>query len=371
MPVLNKDETVNRVRQLLLLKVSGARGISKRSQGNGIRSEPLWDKFLREYNWGSRNTMAFDDLQHLVRNWLHLGTRACSDLELRLFFDAVDADGSGTIDLQEFLAYVQRKDVLRGTQVLASVMRAVRTAWERRRLKSDSQETMSKRRLPANAYVNSVAGKDTCDALFADIDLDIDGKLSHFEVQRFMREAIGLSVREVSNNELRALLKLLDADSSGFIDRHEFEEFVRCCCRSHEFRAAAHGPYFQRRARESSSVPALPTIACDGDARVKLPPLAKGMPSASGSIASKVTEPSGCYLRMPGATRMNRIEDRVFALGVDVRGGMFSNEQRRQRAVSSAMEPIDRGGYGLATRPPAKFSVPLSFFKQNHVPEVY
>ena len=135
-------------------------------------------------------SLDFDEFCQLARS--REAERAPSEDELRARFDALDADGSGKVDMHEYLRFVLR-DAL-GQQV--SQLCALFQEWD-----SDGSGTVDRRefRRGVRALLPS-ASDDFSDAVidecFVDFDTDGNGAIARSELELLLRKYMGLSVEQ-------------------------------------------------------------------------------------------------------------------------------------------------------------------------------
>ena len=82
-----------------------------------------------------------------------------------------------------------------------------------------------------NERIDNILGtetlkKGTWSTLFKDIDHDHSGLITFDELKSGVRERLKISVKDLSELELKALWVALDTDDSGFIEATEFQKFM-------------------------------------------------------------------------------------------------------------------------------------------------
>lgn len=137
----------------------------------------------------------FDEFTAAVRNNLKIGAETVSDSELFSVFTAVDGDGSGEVDSEEFTEWMEGK---RPADSSEAKLRA--------RFKAKSQDTVE------------IMGWEM---IFEQYDDDESGELELDEFITAVRVECGLSPESISNEQIEELFGVIDADQSGAIDPDE------------------------------------------------------------------------------------------------------------------------------------------------------
>ncbi|CAE8637299.1 unnamed protein product [Polarella glacialis] len=124
-PILSAEESVNHVRCLLLRKSVPAKGITRGSTGV-IDPIAKWRNHFTHCSADGRASVSFEEMRQFVRKSLQVCARACSDEQLRLFFQVVDGEGRGRISFEQFLSFVQQKNA-KGKQAADALIVAARS----------------------------------------------------------------------------------------------------------------------------------------------------------------------------------------------------------------------------------------------------
>jgi Ca2+-binding EF-hand superfamily protein len=153
--------------------------------------------------------LSLKELRDTIRGPLQLPERTLCDYDIKLLFEAVDVDGSGDIELEELLEYLQK---------------GKRTAEEEEQL----AKTRVTRTRKSITMAFSKLGKNEADLrnLFKQIDADGEGKVSHDEFTTFVRRDLQLNHWNLKGNDLQAFYKALDTDGDG-LEVEEFLDFVK------------------------------------------------------------------------------------------------------------------------------------------------
>jgi hypothetical protein len=273
------------------------------------------------------------------------------------FFQAIDSDGGGALDFGEFMDFVNRKpsEAAHNAKIVELVKRSVRLAMARQK--------MTLEQLEFRFYHSAEEG-------ILD-DPNGNGSLGPEEMRRFFRKVLSISDHEVSDRHLVIAFRSMDEDNGGSLDAEEFMDFIRLAVKQENC--------LSPRNRTGQTVPNL--IGGMSDVKLENPPLT-GFPfncngrdlAPSNRFQMFVTPISNCYASSspplrPGSTRrartshgtrnlehsssmparpstsqstgqlpmvqqkngnhyrfmgadaLNRIEERLFQSGVDVRGG--------------------------------------------------
>lgn len=142
----------------------------------------------------------FDEFTAAVRDNLTIGEDVVRDSELLSVFSAVDVDGSGEIDSEEFIQWLE------GTSPAGS----------------------SEERLRARFKVKSQSAVEIMgwEKIFEKYDDDNSGELELDEFTNAVRVECGLSPDSVSDEQIEELFGVIDADESGAIDPDELADLL-------------------------------------------------------------------------------------------------------------------------------------------------
>ena len=106
-----------------------------------------------------------------------------SETALRQRFAALDADGSGLVEMNEYLAFSLRDALVRSSQRVMDLFRQ----WD-----TDGSGEISKKEFrKAVRIMGFDATRDMVDALFAQFDADTSGRISYRELNRALRHGAG------------------------------------------------------------------------------------------------------------------------------------------------------------------------------------
>jgi len=340
-----EEQVIHRVRSLLNLRIVSAKdpgGPAKRlTPGQGGHSAAAldnsakaarWKKLFLSYDKDKSGTITFKELRSLIRNCLHLSEGSCTDNDLKLVFARLDEDGSGAIEFDEFCTFVQaRKQTAK--EVPSSVGRALRLAMAREKVRSEVELRQ----------------------LFEKSDLDNDNNMSVYELSRFFREVLRLSQHEVSEFHIKKLFKMLDEDFTGSISQSEFllwiqknvdisrgtSGFVSSRFGGSAMMSMSSAGGFGHSFTGTGRLPAL--SAPPGSAPTAGRPEIGQFPGAEASRPRSTpwgqahVAPGGrrTYLSIPGAERLNHVEQRLFEAGFDVRGDFFKVSDQPEGASLS------------------------------------
>lgn len=342
-----EEQVIHRVRSLLNLRIVSAKdpgGPPKRlSPGPGGHSAAAldnsakaarWKKLFLSYDKDKSGTITFKELRSLIRNCLHLSEGSCTDNDLKLVFARLDEDGSGAIEFDEFCTFVQaRKQTAK--EIPSSVGRALRLAMAREKVRSEIELRQ----------------------LFDRSDLDNDNNMSVYELSRFFREVLRLSQHEVSEFHIKKVFKMLDGDYTGSISQDEFMKWIQKTVDLSRGTAGFVSSKFGGNALMTPAATMAPPFGSAYSETGRLPSLsappgsapAGGRPGAGRAQAADANRPRSTpwgqahvapggrrtYLSIPGAERLNHVEQRLFEAGFDVRGDFFKVSDQPEGASLS------------------------------------
>lgn len=328
MPMHSEDEVLNRVRSLLVLKAATSKSRQFGPPSKHISNVAAkWKDLFNMYDRDGSGSLSFEDLKSLVRQSLHLSTKTCPDMELRLLFERIDTDGSKMIEFDEFYEFLRNRDgdtaVKQSAKAFSNVQRALRLALKRRRLRTEEQLR----------------------ELFEEnIDLNSEGCCSPYILITFMRDELKLTKHEATDRDLKQCFRQLDKNGNGSMEVDEFVDFALAAMRQKfDLGGSASAPTLpaiaseesgsksKQAAARNSMVISEKTHAADNGA--------KGGKLSSGSQLPQSLAQSrrnrDTYLIIQGAERLSRIEQSLFNSGLDVRGHYF--HQRTNRGLASTV----------------------------------
>lgn len=181
----------------------------RRLVGAKSRQHLSWKELFSTVDQDDSKTLDLKELKTIVRDGLHLSELALSDHDIATLSAEIDKDGSGSLDLTEFLEFVAR-----GPKRPEDEMKLLKlkTGRVQRNLRIGFQ------RFQANA--------DVANKVFLDMDKEDDGKISFYEFSSFVRRQLKLTRWDVFESDLKTFYKSLDPDGDG-IDAQEFFSFLR------------------------------------------------------------------------------------------------------------------------------------------------
>lgn len=181
----------------------------RRLVGAKSRQPLSWKELFSSVDQDDSKTLDLKELKTIVREALHLSELALSDHDLATLSAEIDKDGSGSLDLTEFLEFVARGPKRPEDEVK---LLQLKTGRVQRNLRIGFQ------RFQANA--------DVANKVFSDMDKEDDGKISFYEFSSFVRRQLKLTRWDVFESDLKTFYKSLDPDGDG-IDAQEFFSFLR------------------------------------------------------------------------------------------------------------------------------------------------
>lgn len=210
------EELLARVRSLLVFSVENkGPKVSAVMKKSDVMSE-RWKNIFMKYDSEGTGTLHLRDIKKMVRKDLKISERLVSDQAIGSLFAAIDEDGGGSVEFDEFLHFIHTPST-RGTitdeEVVNSVARSVRLALHRNKICVSELESN---------FRNFEESGDIA-----------TGELDPNDMARFFRRVLKLSKHECSDKALRVAFQYLDDDGSGTMSLDEFMEFIKFCCLEH------------------------------------------------------------------------------------------------------------------------------------------
>jgi Ca2+-binding EF-hand superfamily protein len=174
-----------------------------------VRTKQSWEQLFHECDKDGSGTLSLQELKATIRSTLKMPPNAVCDHEIGVLFAALDSDGSGDVELQELLEYLQRGQ-------RSEEEEEARKAQQIKRTKKNLQMAFSK------INCNEAAVRQ----MFAKIDADGGGKLSICEFTDFVRQDLKLSTWDCKNRDLTVLFETMDENGDG-IDVDEFFAYLK------------------------------------------------------------------------------------------------------------------------------------------------
>mmetsp|Transcript_24526 Transcript_24526/g.54588 ORF Transcript_24526/g.54588 Transcript_24526/m.54588 type:complete len:376 (-) Transcript_24526:259-1386(-) len=369
-PAEEEEETFARIRYLLKCVSSKGKTVGR---APSMRASERWRQPFSKIDIQCTGSLSFKQMRAMIRRGYKLGERLVPDTVLHDLFDAIDADRSGTIEMDEWLAFVQKARVTARPEeaVLKQVGRAVRLSFRRNNLFFANAEAMFQ------SFQKEIAPSPEI--------VDIPQR----DVVRFFREVLRVSKHECSDSNVLIAFKLINTDKSNTLSLSEFKAWIRCIdeaeidyfgytpstnpqrrCSTRSLASPEAGyntvpfslegrgcPPRSRLAvaaghwgvQASTSLPEIKSSTCGTMTAWGTPPsspatgnlqrsLSSGglsgeielnrPGSSSGALARPNSMPAlspsaGSYCGMKGSRTLNRVELRLFESGVDVRGQYY------------------------------------------------
>jgi len=216
MAVRSEAEVVTRVRTLL--KCTAAKGLnlsSTKVQDVPKKQLERWKALFKIYDDDGNGILNFQEVRKLVRQDLKLKDSVVSDWELRQLWKHIDLDNNDSVDIEEFLAFVQGgKGAAEKTipQAVFEVGRCLKQALRKNKLSPEKVERLFGDYEEADSAKNCVRA---------------DGQMGAEEIRRFFREVLEVSKQECCDYYLVQVIHFLDRDNNKSISSGEFLDFVR------------------------------------------------------------------------------------------------------------------------------------------------
>ncbi|CAE8634197.1 unnamed protein product [Polarella glacialis] len=184
--------------------------VRRRIIGAKSRHKESWEDLFSLADKDRSKTLDFRELRYCIRASLGLNISKSSlvDHDLKVFFEALDTDRSGTIDLAELLEYISHGQKRPEDE---EVLQQKRTERVQRNL-----------RLASRKLDSSEAGMRS---LFDSLDHDRGGRLCLSEFSSFVRQELQLGPWDLMTSEVKSFYRSLDKDGDG-IDIHELMGYV-------------------------------------------------------------------------------------------------------------------------------------------------
>lgn len=358
---VDTEDMLCRVRTMLKWRVAASGPKAKGKKKSDVMTERFKALFLK-YDKDGVGALAFEDIRRMCRTDLRIADRLVSDENLRELFSAIDEDGGGKVEFSEFLEFVNlpgKGPKATVDDIVQEVARTVRLALRRNKIYIGDLE---------QKFSNYDDGGDSAPT----------GELGPEEMRNFFRRVLRLTRHECSDKNLNTAFKAMDDDGSGTMSADEFMDFIKFCnagVQKKEVPTKVHGllggtrdfldkklprhrpgtqpdmplahvpfclngrdlPPASRfassqdrsahmrvtrnhsRTQSSSRSSMSKTEGSESGSVVSLPPMKRAtsmpsmLPTGSGS-------PSGGYKTIKGAEALNRVEQRLWECGMDVRG---------------------------------------------------
>jgi len=174
-----------------------------------VRTKQTSEKLFHECDKDGSGTLCLNELKATIRTTLKMPPNAVNDHEIGLLFAALDGDGSGDVELQELLEYLQKGKRSEEEEEAHKALQIKRT-----------------KKAVQMAFAKINCNEAAVRQLFAKIDADGGGKLSMCEFTTFVRQDLKLSQWDCKNRDLAALFENMDENGDG-IDVDEFFAYLK------------------------------------------------------------------------------------------------------------------------------------------------
>lgn len=208
-----REVTVRKVRGIMKLAGSRNSGGKLSASQKVARETENWKQLFLKCDHSGEGTLSFPEFHRLARKHLKIPERVVPDEHLHYFFSALDHDGGGKVDFMAFMDFVNVKpsEAAHNEKIVHLVKRAVKLALTRLR--------MTLAQLEYRFYHSAEEG-------ILDSNTG-DGSLGPEEMRRFFRKVLGLSDHEIPDRHLVIAFKSMDEDDGGTLDAEEFMDFIR------------------------------------------------------------------------------------------------------------------------------------------------
>lgn len=210
---LGQKEVVRKVRRCLKLGGNRDAGPTLSKKAQEEKQLEHWKDIFRISDKSGSGKLTFTAFQRMARKKLKVAERLVSDAELQYFFQCIDLDELGFIELGGFLIFLNapQDDSKIREQILDQVKRAVKLSMWKQKMDIDELE---------RRFYNSAE-----EGIF---DMaNSDGSLGPEEMRRFFRKVLKVTKHEAPDKNLVIAFKAMDEDGGGTLDADEFLEFIR------------------------------------------------------------------------------------------------------------------------------------------------
>ncbi|KAK7250079.1 aldo-keto reductase [Aureococcus anophagefferens] len=220
------------------------------------RASGNWYKIFRMFDADDSGHMQFEELEHVLRDGypgFGLGEKQVSTPHLQGMWRSLDADRSGQVSVQEFMATARPKHVELPVDRLHGVCKLIDKAlvadFRRRGVHSsiagnvkrlfreideDGSDRVTLAELEGAVRIRLRLGEGQAGGnwfkIFKRLDTSGDGLMGFEEIEHIIRAifpGLHITKKELSEENARGLWKALDADRSGAISVQEFMIFMR------------------------------------------------------------------------------------------------------------------------------------------------
>eukprot|EP00929_Paragymnodinium_shiwhaense_P012669 TRINITY_DN12014_c0_g1_i1.p1 TRINITY_DN12014_c0_g1~~TRINITY_DN12014_c0_g1_i1.p1 ORF type:complete len:401 (-),score=59.04 TRINITY_DN12014_c0_g1_i1:164-1366(-) len=208
-----REIIIRRVRSLLKLGACKDGGKKLPPKEKAVQQVQQWKEIFKQCDRNGSGTLSQTDIKRMARIQLKIAERLVSDSDLQLFFSAIDEDGGGSVDFQEFLAFVNvpESTLESHKRIFKQVKRTVRLSMWKQQLTLD--EVIRRFHNSAEEGIVDMANGD--------------GSLGPEEMRRFFRKVLNVSKHEAPDRNLSIAFQEMDEDGGGTLDSDEFLDFIR------------------------------------------------------------------------------------------------------------------------------------------------
>ena len=302
-----------------------------------------WKKLFEKFDIDRTGELSLNELREVVRGELLLSDEALPEVQLQELWKHVDVSGDGSISSDEFASFVLAPNGHDDPEDAAVCLKMN----EQMRLLELVDQVAAK--LNASLATRSRAregfgagrGHVSWFSLFSSVDSDGTGALDAHELERVLRDELGLDHSQLSDNEYRWLWQFIDTGADGLVGVGEFAEFM-----------TGRGDEQKRRQRRRKKAAAAAQ---------------KARKSTESSITAK-TEERAATDDDPAGQAFSRLFDRYDSDGTGlldfdefltvIRSELLLREtELPQTQLEALWGRIDSSGDGLATHAELSFTV--------------
>jgi len=175
-----------------------------------MRSGKSWEELFEFADTSRESLLSLSEFERLVREILRLPLLTMSDYEVKVLFNDLDRNGSGSVDAVEFVDYIQHGRIrpqdhaAKAKQRIDRVSRNLRMAFQ------------------------AIGGNEMdMRKIFINCDLDGSACLSRFEFSRFVRGDLGLTRWDVAQGALDEFFSYLDRNGNNAVELNELLDCIR------------------------------------------------------------------------------------------------------------------------------------------------
>lgn len=184
--------------------------VRRRLTAAGMRYGKSWEDVFDVSDKNRDGQLTHQEFLALVRVTLRVLPTTICDHDLKVLFQEIDKNGSGTVDVAELIEYVQHGP-RRPQDTVAKL-----------------KHRMERVRRNLRLAFQSIGGNEMdVRKIFSYVDLDGSTRLSLYEFNVFVRRELGLTRWDIQNTALTEFFSFMDVNGNGTIELVELVEYAR------------------------------------------------------------------------------------------------------------------------------------------------